>query len=145
MTEEPARILIIDDEEAFGEMVSEVLVDSGYETVVATDPAAAVERVPDGGFAVAVVDLVMPGMGGLEVAERIKASSPDTEILILTGHADMESAVEGIQRGVFDYLQKQSMPISKLQRSVLQAVEKWRLARENRGLVDRLRESNRLL
>lgn len=145
MSEEPARVLIIDDEQAFGEMVSEVLGDSGYETVLATDPAAAIERAAGGGFAVAVVDLVMPGMGGLQVAEKIKASSPETEILILTGHADIESAVEGIQRGVFDYLQKQSMPIAKLQRSVLQAVEKWRLSRENHALVDRLRESNRLL
>ena len=145
MSEEPARVLIVDDELAFGEMVSEVLGDSGYETVLATDPATALERVPGGGFAVAVVDLVMPGMGGLQVAEKIKAASPETEILILTGHADIESAVEGIQRGVFDYLQKQSMPIAKLQRSVLQAVEKWRLSRENRALVDRLQESNRLL
>src|SRR5262245_35643397 len=102
MTEEAARILIIDDEASFGEMVSEVLVDAGYETTVVTDPAAAVELVAGGAFAVAIVDLVMPGMGGIEVAERIKASSPDTEILILTGHADIESAVEGIQRGVFD-------------------------------------------
>jgi len=145
MSEEPARVLIVDDEQAFGEMVSEVLGDTGYETVLATDPAAAIEQAAGGGFAVAVVDLVMPGMGGLQVAEKIKASSPETEILILTGHADMESAVEGIQRGVFDYLQKQSMPIAKLQRSVLQAVEKWRLSRENRDLVDRLQESNRLL
>jgi two-component system response regulator AtoC len=89
MSEEPARVLIIDDEQAFGEMVSEVLGDSGYETVLATDPAAALERVPGGGFAVAVVDLVMPGMGGLQVAEKIKAASPETEVLILTGHADI--------------------------------------------------------
>ena len=139
------RILIVDDDASFGGMVSEILNERGCDAVRATDPGEALALLTERIFAVAVLDLVMPTMSGLDLAERIRSASPETEILILTGHADVESAIEGIHRGVFDYLQKDTLQIARLERSVNAAVEKWRLTRQNRELVERLRESNRLL
>jgi putative nucleotidyltransferase with HDIG domain len=140
-----ARVLIVDDDPSFAGMVTEVLTEKGYDTVRCTDPAEALVRAGDGSFAAAVVDLMMPGMGGIELADRIKESSPDTQIVILTGHGDLESAVEGLKHGVFDYLQKQTIQLARLERSIHDAVERSSLARKNRELVERLRESNRLM
>jgi len=139
------RVLIVDDDPSFAGMVSEVLAEKGYDAVRCTDPAEALARAADGSFSAAVVDLMMPTMSGIELADRIKAASPDTQIVILTGHGDLESAVEGLKHGVFDYLQKQTIQLPRLERSIQEAVERSRLTRENRELLDRLRESNRLL
>jgi PleD family two-component response regulator len=145
MSDAGTRILIVDDEVSFGEMVADILTDQGHSVVYLSDPREAVGRVGVERFDAALLDLVMPGMGGLELAERVKAASPDTEVLILTGQGDIESAIEGIHKGVFDYLQKGTIEVSRLERRVVEAVAKSRLTRENRELVARLRESNRLL
>jgi putative nucleotidyltransferase with HDIG domain len=145
MASSRARVLIVDDDPSFAGMVGEVLTEKGYDAVRCTDPAEALQRAADGSFSAAVVDLMMPAMSGIELADRIKVASPDTQIVILTGHGDLESAVEGLKHGVFDYLQKQTIQLPRLERSIQDAVERSRLTRENRDLVDRLRESNRLL
>jgi putative nucleotidyltransferase with HDIG domain len=139
------RVLVVDDEDSFGKMVSEALTQKGFETSVFTDPAAALDSVRDGRFAAAVLDLSMPGMGGMELAERIRVKSPDTQFLILTGHGDMASAVESIQHGVFDYLQKQAMPLTVLEHSVSRAVERFELLQRNHELMQRLTDTNHLL
>jgi len=139
------RVLVVDDEAAFAEMVSDVLVEKGFETAVFTDPQAALDAVQDGTFAAAILDLNMPKMGGIELAERIRAKSPDTQLLILTGHPDIDSAVEGMKHGFVDYLQKQAMPLPLLERSVSRAVERFKLIRHNHELVQRLADSNHLL
>lgn len=145
MSEPRAKVLIVDDDASFGGMVAEVLSEKGYDAIRTSDPKEALERVADGSYEAAVVDLVMPQMGGLELTQKIRAASPRTEVVILTGHGDLETAIAGIHHGVFDYLQKGQIQIAKLERSVGQAVEKSRLTRRNRELMSRLEESNRLL
>jgi len=144
MEQAKPRLIVVDDDQSFGTMISEVLRDKGYDCAFFSDPKRALEEVAAEPFAVAVLDLQMPGLDGLELARQIRAASPDTQVLILTGHADLESAIEGMHHGIFDYLSKQSMRLSKLEHSVQEAVGKWRLARENRDLVRRLTEANRL-
>jgi putative nucleotidyltransferase with HDIG domain len=145
MAQPPTRILVVDDEPSFGGLVAEVLTERGFETVVFSDPLQALEKAGDGSFAAAVLDLVMPQMGGLELADRIRGVSPDTQILILTGHGDMDSAIEGIRHGVFDYIGKANLEVARLERSVRQAVERWSLLRQNRELLEQLSRSNRHL
>jgi len=139
------RVLVVDDDAAFATMVTEVLQNRGYDAQGTSDAREALELAGDGTFAAAVVDLVMPDADGLDLAQRLKSRSADTEVVILTGHADVGSAIEGIRAGVFDYLQKPSLEIARLERTVKAAVEKSALTRENRRLVEDLAESNRLL
>lgn len=139
------RVLVVDDDAGFARMVTEVLQDRGYEASATSDPQEALDLAGHDHFAAAVVDLVMPRIDGLELAQRLKACSPDTEVVVLTGHADVESAIEGIRAGVFDYLQKPSLEINRLERTVRAAVERSELTRENRRLLASLSESNRLL
>ncbi|HEX6739944.1 MAG TPA: HD domain-containing phosphohydrolase [Vicinamibacteria bacterium] len=136
------RVLVVDDDVTFADIVSDVLREAGYEVTCEHSPLEAIAQASEGDFAAAVLDLVLPELGGLQLAERIRSVSPDTQILILTGHADLGSAIEGIQHGVFDYLPKGSSRIGRLQHSLERAVERWRLARQNRELVDRLHRSN---
>jgi putative nucleotidyltransferase with HDIG domain len=145
MAPTPYRILIVDDEASFGELVSELLTEKGFETVSFTEPLPALKKAAEGSFAAAILDLVMPQMGGLELADRIREVSADTQILILTGHADMDSAVEGIRHGVFDYIGKATLDVARLERSLHQAVERGKLLRQNRELLEQLGRSNRHL
>src|SRR2546425_7347274 len=139
------RVLVVDDEAQFRSLVTDLLIDNGFDARAAPDARAALDLVVDRSFGVAVLDLVMPGMGGIELAEKIKQLSPDTQVLILTGQGDMGSAIDGLRHGVFDYVQKADLDISRLVRSVSEAGERSRLTRENRELLTRLQESNRLL
>jgi putative nucleotidyltransferase with HDIG domain len=146
MVSAPApRVLVVDDDSAFRSLVCQILMDKGYETVASPNATDALGRVGDGSFLAAVVDLVMPDMGGIELADKLKAQSPDTEVVILTGHGDMGTAIAGIQHGVFDYLQKSALDIGRLERAVQEATGKSRLVRRNRALFQQTQESNRLL
>jgi putative nucleotidyltransferase with HDIG domain len=144
-TASPGRVLIVDDDASFGAMVGDTIAEKGYEPVIALSPDEALARLALGPFAAAILDLHMPGMTGMQLADRIRAASPDTAIVIMTGQADMDSAIEGIHRGIFDYLPKVSLNFTRLQRAVGNAAERSRLAASNRELVSRLQESNRLL
>lgn len=139
------RVLIVDDELSFGQFVGEALTELGYTVTVALRPSEGLARLGEASFDVAVLDLNLPEMGGIELARRIKEKSPETQMIVLTGQPDMESAIEGIREGIFDYLQKGSIKVARLEKSVREACEKLRLARENRELLRRLGESNRLL
>jgi putative nucleotidyltransferase with HDIG domain len=88
---------------------------------------------------------MMPGTGGIELATRLRDQRPDIQSLILTGHGDMDSAIAGLQHGIADFLQKATIEAERLCRAVQSAVDKSRLVRQNRELLERLRESNRLL
>lgn len=139
------RVLIVDDEPSFSSFVAEALSDAGFAVVVADRPSQALARFGDGVYDVAVLDLNLPEMGGIELARRIREQSPDTQLVVLTGHPDMESAIAGVKEGIFDYLQKGALKVARLEKSVREAAERRRLALENRELLAQLSESNRLL
>lgn len=145
MTSAPARVLLVDDDRAFLEIITETLRDGGYHVDATTDSKDALRRAEGGDYDVALLDLVMPGMGGLELGDRVKAASPDTEVLILTGHADLESAIQGIKHRVFDYLEKTGLDLARLDRVIKDATERSRLTRANRELQQRVAEMNRRL
>jgi putative nucleotidyltransferase with HDIG domain len=139
------RVLVVDDDNAFGGMIAEVLREKGYDAVSCVSPQEAIDRTRDGSYEAAIIDLVMPEMGGVELAARVRTQSPDTQLLILTGHGDLQSAIGGIQHGILDYLQKAEIDIPRLLRSVGAATQRSRLLRENRQLMEQLSESNRQL
>jgi putative nucleotidyltransferase with HDIG domain len=138
-------ILVVDDDAAFGSMLKDLLEDRGYPVVVTQSPENALKSLDDRPAAVAILDLIMPGMGGLELADRVREKSPDTQVVILTGYGDIQSAVEGLRRGVSDYLDKAALDADRLSRTVLSAAERGHLTRQNRELVAKLLATNRLL
>ena len=138
MTPTPARVLVVDDDPAFLSVVIDLLEGGGHQVEAFTEPGKALRKIEQDTFDVALLDLVMPGVGGLELGDKIKVISPDTEVLILTGYADLQSAVAGIRHGIFDYLDKSQLDGSRLDRTVKDAATRSRLARQNRELKARL-------
>jgi len=125
------RILIIDDDEGIRDYLAELLNLQGFETGVAEDGEAGLERFSRGGFGLIITDLVMPGLDGIEVLEQARRHDPDVEVIVLTGYGGRETAIEAMKKGAYDYLQKPTDP-DELYLTVRKALERRRLAEENR-------------
>ncbi len=138
-------VLVVDDDDAFAQTVVDALTDRDIEAIVVRDPHEALGLARRRRFAAAVVDLIMPEMDGLELARELRRASPATEVVMLTGHADMHSAIEGVRNEVFDYLQKNSLQSIRLRRAVRAAIARSELRAENRRLVGGLQETTRKL
>jgi putative nucleotidyltransferase with HDIG domain len=145
MASEAPQVLLVDDDATILAMVGEFLETSGLATVRAASGAEALARLAEGGLSAAVVDLGLPGMDGIELSRRIRLVSPDLPVIILTGRGSLDTAVEGIRQGIFDFFEKAPLDLAGLVRSVHRAVERTRMMRENRQLLARLEHSNRLL
>lgn len=101
------RILFTDDEAYLRDLMALELPRMGHEVTVCPDGAAALKALERGGpFDAALLDLKMPGLTGIEVLERIRQASPDTQVVILTGQASVDTAVQALRLGAFDYLTK---------------------------------------
>ena len=104
---EKIRVLLVDDEEQFVKNMARILKVRGFDVSTALDGHEAMNAVKyAGGFDVVVLDIKMPGMGGIEVLSEIKKRAPDTEVIMLTGHATLESGVQAMRKGAYDYLMK---------------------------------------
>lgn len=101
-----ARILIVDDEEGIREFLAEALEDGGHVAVRVPDGGAAVERLAQESFDLMLTDLKMPGLSGMELVRKARADQPEMEIIVLTAYGTVETAVEAMRLGAFDYLQK---------------------------------------
>ncbi len=102
----PMRILFADDEPSLQELMRIELPRLGHEATVCPDGGTAVAALDRTAYDCVIVDLDMPGVGGLEVIARVRETSPDTETVIITGKSSVESAVAAVRHGVFDYLTK---------------------------------------
>ncbi|NJD08667.1 MAG: diguanylate cyclase [Methylococcaceae bacterium] len=103
---EAAHILIVDDDPMIGKTLGDILRVKGYRISVASSGADAVELTGRNRFNLVLVDLRLPDMTGIAVIERIKAMAPTTELIVLTGHASLATAIEATDKGAFSYLAK---------------------------------------
>ena len=101
-----ARILIVDDEEDFALALAERLSIRDYDVATSFTGEDAIEKVKHYNYDVVILDVRLPGMDGVEVLRKMKGVKPLTEIIMLTGNATVESAIEGMKLGAFDYLMK---------------------------------------
>ncbi len=101
-----AYVLLVDDEEEFLELLCERLTNRGMCVTTAQSGSEALEIIDQNEFDIIVLDLSMPGMDGIETMKRIKARTPQTETIMLTGHASLQSGIEAMKSGAEDYLEK---------------------------------------
>ena len=100
------RILVVDDEEAMRESLNDWLKEDGYEVGLAAGGQEAIDMVRDEPWEIILLDLKMPGMDGLETLKHLKEVRPDAEILMMTAYATVDTAVQAMKEGAFDYLVK---------------------------------------
>ena len=103
---EAMKIMLVDDEERFLSTTQKLLTKKGIDAVTAASGAEALETLNHRYIHVVILDVKMPGMDGNETLKEIKRRFPLVEVIMLTGHATVESAIEGMKRGAFDYLMK---------------------------------------
>ena len=137
MTETGPTALVADDEAGMRESVARALRREGFQVTAVEDGAAALDALRRAPVDLLVADLRMPGLDGLELLRAAKLVAPDTEVVVLSGHATVEEAVEAMKEGAYDFLTK-PFDRAPLVRVARQAVERRRLVLENRRLRRRL-------
>src|ERR1700757_4395932 len=125
-TQKSLRLLFVDDEKGLQEVMRSELPRLGHEVVVCPDGRAALKALEKSTFDAAILDLRMPGLSGIEVLEHIRQISPDTEAIVMTGHASMETAIEAVRLGAFDYITK-PCKLAELQTLLERVAEKRNL------------------
>ena len=138
---EKANILVIDDDEAIHDSCSQVFRKDGNTVKTAKDGTEGLKLFKKEFFHVVLLDLKLPGPDGIAVLSRIKGESPETPVIIITGYASIESAVEAVKRGASDYLAKPFTP-EQLRVIVKKAMDNRKILLENIYLREELEKKN---
>ncbi len=138
----PEKILAVDDEPDMLKLLSMIIREkTPYDIVTTNNPLEAIELAKKGGFDVVIADLKMPGLDGIEVLEAIRCMDEDIPVIFITAYGSVESAIETMQKGAFDFITK---PFKKEQ--ILFTIEKAlkfvALQKENRLLREKLKTVN---
>lgn len=129
------RVLLVDDDETFRRTVGGALGKRGFEVTLAPGGEEALKQAREREFDVALVDLKMPGMDGLELLARLRREQPELEVVVLTGHGTIPSAIEAIKAGANHYLTK-PCELAEIEASLQRAGDHRLLASENRSLSE---------
>ena len=127
------KILIIDDERSIRNSLKEILVDEGYDVDVAENGAQGCQMVDKEKYSVIFCDIKMPEMDGLEVLDRLNEMGVDAAVVMISGHGDIETAVECIKKGAFDFIQK-PLDLNRILITIKNATEKVHLVKETKTL-----------
>jgi len=136
------RILVADDSKEITAFLQSYLVQQGYEVQVAYDGETAVRLFVQEPFALVLTDLQMPRLNGLGVLHRVKERSKETQVIILTGHASLDTALDALRHGAYDYLLKPVDNVDQLQFTIDRALLQRSLEIDNRRLLDELKGAN---
>jgi len=128
-----ASILVVDDEEAIVSSLSSILEDEGYEVSVAKSGTEALKIYTTDPPDLMLLDIWMPDMDGLETLRRIKELVPTAQVMMMSGHGSIETAVKAIKLGAYDYIEK-PLSLENVTLRVKHALEQYRLEEENRSL-----------
>ena len=115
------RVLIVDDEEELVTTIAERLQIRGIQAQIATDGETALKMIEENPPQVVVLDVMMPGIGGIEILQRMRSQNLQIPVILLTGYGSTEQGLEGMREGAFDYLMKPcdlNILISKIQEAV---------------------------
>ncbi|MGB1349202.1 MAG: sigma-54-dependent transcriptional regulator [Flavobacteriaceae bacterium] len=134
-----SKILIIEDEEAIRRVLTKILKEenSSYDIFDASDGLLAIEFIKNQDFDLILCDIKMPKMDGLEVLEATKKIKPDIPIVMISGHGDLETAVETMRHGAYDYISKPP-DLNRLLNTVRNALDRKKLIKENKILKQRV-------
>jgi DNA-binding NtrC family response regulator len=140
---EKEQVLVVDDEDTVRSVLFQVLSEDGFVVSKAASGEEALERLQEKSFALVITDIKMPGITGLELQQKIKAQYPDTQVVIITSHASLGTAISAMRHGAYDYLFKPFGDLDLISASAKRAVEKVRLTRENKELLEKLKKNNK--
>jgi two-component system nitrogen regulation response regulator NtrX len=126
-------ILIVDDEESIRKSLKDILGDEGYEVATAASGREALDVLAEAQPALALLDIAMPDMDGIETLRRFKEARPEMQVVMITGHGTIDAAVQTTKMGAYDFLQK-PLSLERVSLAVKHGLEEYRLRQENETL-----------
>ncbi|MCG8352243.1 MAG: response regulator transcription factor [Chloroflexales bacterium] len=132
---QPAKILVVDDEANIRLTLSALLTRAGYAVTTASSGEEAIEQIDQQPFDLLLVDLKMPRIGGMQVVAAVRERGLDIVMIVLTGHGSLDTAIEGLHQGIFDYMLKTSDPNHVVERVKEGLAEREQRLRQ-RKLID---------
>ena len=136
---EPLRILLVDDYIPSRNVLEEFLEGDDFSICTAENGLEAIHALKNNSFDLVITDLKMPGANGIEVLKRAREMNPDVQVIIITGYASLETAIEAIKTGAYDYITR-PFKLDEMKVVVENACEKIRLIKENQRLIKNLDE-----
>jgi len=136
------KILVVDDEPIVRESLRDWLSDSGHNVLIADNGPQALELIEKERPGIALVDLVMPGMNGIDLLKKAKELSPEIEVIIITAYGSIPTAIDAVKQGAYDYIEKPFCP-EKAELLIDKLLEHRRLVEENICLHQRLEDRYR--
>jgi two-component system nitrogen regulation response regulator NtrX len=128
-----SKILVIDDERSIRNTLKDILEYEKYEVDLAEDGNKGLEMIRSAEYDVVLCDIKMPGLDGIEVLERVVVLAPDTPVVMISGHGNIDTAVDSIKKGAFDYIEK-PLDLNRLLITIRNAMDKSNLVTETRIL-----------
>jgi len=134
-----SKILVIDDERSIRNTLKDILEYEKYEVDLAEDGNKGIEMIRSAEYDVVLCDIKMPGLDGIEVLERVVVLAPDTPIVMISGHGNIDTAVDSIKKGAFDYIEK-PLDLNRLLITIRNAMDKSNLVTETRILKKKVNQ-----
>ena len=127
-----SRVLVIDDERSIRNTLKDILEFEKYTVELAEDGFKALELIQSKDFDVILCDIKMPGMDGIEVLQKVEELKPDIPVVMISGHGNIDTAVESIKKGAFDFIEK-PLDLNRLLITLRNAMDKSSLISETQG------------
>ena len=134
------NVLIVDDDKRMRSVLKSLLAEEGHDVTSSSDGLEAIAACDNAAYDLVITDLMMPGASGIDVLKACRQSHPDTLVVLITGFASLETAIEAIREGAYDYITK-PFKMEEMKIVVKNAGEQIRLLRENRRLIAELQEA----
>ena len=139
------KILLVDDDLTILSTLTRFLTGQGYAVAAAASGREALAALQQEDIPLAILDLMLPDTSGLELLAHVRTNSPDTEVILFTGLGALDSAIQALRLGAYDYLVKSELRLPELQSVVDRALERRRLALANRQLLEDLQQAQKEL
>ncbi len=138
---EKTKIMVVDDEESMCNFMQIMLEKEGYKTTVSQDSKIALERIKKENYDLVVADLMMPEMSGLELLSRAKSVDPDLSFIVMTAFASVDTAIEALKNGAFDYVTK-PFKVEEIKIAIQKCLEQKKITHENIRLKRELKKKS---
>lgn len=140
MEQQDIRILVVDDEESIRTVITQVLSEEGYAVTAAASGIEALQLFHKAPADIVITDIKMPNISGIDLLIEIKKHRPDTEVVIITSHASLDTAISALKHGAYDYLLKPFEDIDLISAVAKRIAQKIRLVAENSRLLESLQQ-----
>lgn len=139
-----SKILVVDDERSIRNTLKDILEYEKYEVDLAEDGNKALEMIRAAEYDIVLCDIKMPGLDGIEVLERLNVLAPDTPVVMISGHGNIDTAVESIKKGAFDYIEK-PLDLNRLLITIRNGMDKSNLVSETKILKKKVNKKYEII